>query len=337
MNYNSPHINLLNAALVGAEPHITAENCPQALQSLLPKWDFKLAHKTRLPIGHCENKLPNGFWGNQVSYWQISLCKTRFPIGLFKRKRAILQCKTKLTIGSCKPMFPLVMYKTRLPAWPSKASGSSFLQNDAALCLSLQIYLFLCPPRDTYNCGAVLCRLAEALHKTPFFSSLCREAVNENMTAEQLHLMWQEASPIYFDWPCFTQAPATFPMRATMHSDLRCGNLKCGKPTVWAGEHEWKKKTRVPPESALLSAVICILFFFFCSPWSLINCYYTGIVWNQGQVTHIHECTCGGARCHERSGQATAAATKKPRHERQLVLFLNTWLSFSACLRMEGN
>lgn len=76
----------------------------------------------------------------------------------------------------------------------------------------------------------------------PLFSSLCREALNENMTAEQLHLMWQEAPPIYFDWPCFMQAPATFPLRATMHSDLRCGNLKCGKPAVWAGEHEWMKK-----------------------------------------------------------------------------------------------
>lgn len=147
-----------------------------------------------------------------------------------------------------------------------------------------------CPPHNTHNCGAVLCWLAEALHKTPlFFPSLCREAVSENMTAEQLHLMWQEAPPIYFDWPCFMQAPATFPMRATMHSDLRCGNLKCEKRTAWAGErggHEWMKKARVPPESALLSGVICGFF----SSWSHINCYYAGFVRNQGQVTHIHEC-----------------------------------------------
>lgn len=61
------------------------------------------------------------------------------------------------------------------------------------------------------------------------------------------------------------------------------------------------------------------------------------ILWNQGQVTHIHEWTCRGARCHERSGEVTAAAAEKARCEHQLVLFLNTWLSFSACLRMEGN
>lgn len=142
----------------------------------------------------------------------------------------------------------------------NKAS-SWFLQNEAASCFSFQIYLFLCPPRNTHNCGTVSRWLAEALHKTAFFSSLCREAVNENMTAEQLHLMWQEAPPIYFDWPCFMQAPATFPMRATTHSDLRCGNLKCVKAHCGGREQEWMRKQRVSPESARLSGVILVCCF----------------------------------------------------------------------------
>lgn len=157
--------------------------------------------KTKLSFGQCKNKLLNGFWENEASYWLfLGLCKTWLPIGLIKTKCPILQSKTKLTIGSCKSIFPIVMYKTRLPVWPCKTRHLigqfktklqvGFLQIEVALCFSFQINLFLCPLYNTHNCGAVLRWLAETVHKTPFFfSSLCREALNENMTAEQLHLM----------------------------------------------------------------------------------------------------------------------------------------------------
>lgn len=96
------------------------------------------------------------------------------------------------------------------------------------------------------------------------------------------------------------------------------------KPTVGAGSrNEWESK-----ECHQSLHVYQASSSFVVSSWCHINRYYTGIAWSRGQVTHIHEGACCGARCHERSASATATANKKARPRASISASLKHLIEF---------
>lgn len=267
--------------------------------------------KTRLPFLQCTMKFPTGKSRFPIGKYKTRLpdgqCKTRLPNGSCKTRLRIGQCKTKLQVGSC---------KTRLP----------YVSHFRSIC-----FFVLHVTRITAAQCCVGWR-RPCIKLLFFFISLqggCKwkhdcKAAALDVTGGSPNLFW--LALLYASSGCISHAgnyAFWLEMRKFEMWKAHCGGM----------EQEWMKKQECHQSLYVYQASST----FVVPSWCHINRYYTGIVWNQGQVTHIQEGACCGALCHERSASATTTATKKPDREHQLVLFLNTWLSFSACLRMEGN
>lgn len=194
---------------------------------------------------------------------QKGFLKTRLIVGWGKTKRPILQCKSRFPIGLCKTGLPIDQCKTRLAngSWKTRTlywlvqnkASSQFLQNGAALCFPFRIYLFLCPPRNTHHRGAVLRRLAEALHKTPFFCISLQGGCKWKHDCRAAALDVTGGSPNLF-WLALLYASSGYISHAGNYAFwLEMRKFEMWKAHCWLQGAGMNGEARVPPEPARLS------------------------------------------------------------------------------------
>lgn len=247
--------------------------------------------KTRLPFLQRTMKFPTG---SCKSRFPIGQCKTRFPNGSCKTRLRIGQCKTKLPVGSC---------KTRLP----------HVSHFRSIC-----FFVLHVTRITAAQCCVGWR--RPCIKLLFFISL-QGACKWKHDCRAAALDVTGGSPNLF-WLALLYASSGYISHAGNYAFwLEMRKFEMCESPLWgqgAGMNEKAKSvTRVCTSIRRHPRLL------FHPDATLI-----AIAWNRGQVTHIHECACCGARCHERSAAATATANKKARPRASISASLKHLIEF---------